>query len=64
MIDYEKRLKVKTILVKKYCKCGGEMLPNWYVLSSYPLQYSPTCNKCGNIIAYWDKYPKIEYEGI
>lgn len=59
----DKKTEVKTFLTRKYCdKCGGEMLPNGGCLSTYPPKFSHTCNKCGNIEAFWDKYPKIEYE--
>lgn len=64
MIDYEKKTEVKTILTRKYCECGGEMIPNGDCLCCYPPLYSHTCNKCGNIAAYNDKYPKVEYEAI
>lgn len=60
----EKRDEVKVVRVRKLCNCGGEMLPNGLVLSSYPPKYSHTCNKCGNVEAYWDRYPKVEYEEV
>lgn len=60
----EVRDEVKVIRVRKYCQCGGEMLPNGNVLCSYPPRYSHECNKCGAIDSYLDKYPKIEYESI
>lgn len=60
----EKSFETKIIVTKKYCECGGEMLPNGNYLCTYPLKYSHTCNKCGNIEAYWDKYPKVEYKEV
>ena len=60
----EKSFEVKTIVTKKYCECGGEMIRNGNVLCTYPPKYSHTCNKCGNIEAYWNKYPKVEYKEI
>lgn len=58
----EKSFEVKTIMTKMYCECGGEMIPNGKCLGTYPPRNFHTCNKCGNIEAYWDKYPKIEYK--
>jgi hypothetical protein len=60
----EKEIEVKTILIKRYCDCGGEMLPNGGVLCTYPAKYSHTCNKCGNIESYWESYPKVEYKEV
>lgn len=60
----EKELEVKTILIKRYCDCGGEMLPTGNVLCSYPPRYTHTCNKCGNFDSYLDRYPKVEYKEV
>ena len=59
-----KEIEVKTILIRRYCDCGGEMRPTGNVLCSYPPRYTHACNKCGNIEAYWDNYPKVEYKEI
>ena len=61
----EKRIKVNTILVRAICeKCGGEMFPNGNVLTTYPPRYSHTCNLCGNIECFDERYPKQEFEEI
>ena len=52
----EKEIEVKTVLIKRYCECGGEMLPTGNVLCSYPPRYTHTCNKCGNFDSYLDRY--------
>lgn len=60
----EKKKEVKVFLTRKFCDCGGEMVPDGMVLTSYPPHYSHTCNKCGKVEAYWDRYPKMEYEEV
>ena len=60
----EKSYEVKTVMTKKYCECGGEMIPTGNVLCSYPPRYTHECNKCGKIESYFDKYPKVEYKEI
>ena len=60
----EKRIEVKTYIIKKFCECGGEMLPNGCVLTTYPPMYSHDCDKCGKRACYDNEYPKMEYEEI
>lgn len=60
-MSIEKEIKVETILVRKYCDCGGEMIPNGGVLSTYPPSYSHDCDKCGYRECYSERYPIIKY---
>jgi hypothetical protein len=64
----EKRLEVKTYLVKKICdKCNeGEMKRDEVniMLATYPPQYVHKCTKCGCKENYFESYPKIEYDYV
>lgn len=61
----EKRVEVKTYMVKAICeKCDGEYVYNGSVLMTYPAKYSHTCSYCGNVQTFDCRYPTVEYVEI
>ena len=57
----KEKIKVEVFQVYAKCECGGNMMFNGSVLTSYPAKYSHTCDKCGATKTLWEKYPHAEY---
>ena len=59
----EKKLMMKTFLLKMICECGGEFRAGNEVLMSYPPQYPHKCTKCGEERTFSGKsYPRLIHE--
>lgn len=60
----EKVTELKAVRVRQMCEqpgCDGEMLPEHYVIDSYPPIYPHRCNKCGCYAEYNVSYPTVRY---
>ena len=60
-MSIEKINDVRTIMIHKMCKCGGEFKPDGMCLMSNPPQYPHICLKCGERETFTSKYPKLDY---
>lgn len=53
----------KTVVRHAMCECGGEYkCCENIVLTTYPVQYPHDCDKCGNRITFFEKYPYVDYD--
>ena len=60
------RKTVMPIKIEAVCaECGdGRMIFNGMVLTTYPPKYSHTCDHCGYVEAFYQQYPRIDYEEV
>ncbi len=53
----------RTYIVRRMCKCGGEMLPTGLVLTVFPPRYPHRCQVCDAMDdAPLRAYPYIDYD--
>lgn len=56
----EKKYNAETYIIKEVCECGGDFVFDGRVLTSYPLKFSHTCNKCGKTVTLDRQYPSTQ----
>lgn len=59
----ERRIPVKTYIVRLFCDCGGEMEPTGVALTSHPPRYPHRCTVCGTETSHHTRtFPFVNYD--
>jgi hypothetical protein len=54
----------RTVFVRAYCHCGGEVQEDGRVLTSHPAQYYGTCDSCNSVYVMAKRYPDVVFYPI